>query len=153
MPWGATEHPYKVPTETLAALISLLPSEHVRLPWPNLRPSDIRTLAFKPCVGKNYISFSLFPSPVLLLPSWLLDRLICFLWRHMILLKSLALQEKKKDAPFFPHGCTERKRITVQRHARSRVHLGENSAGLCIYRRDICPSGHLGDRCLSVTHT
>ena len=63
MPWGATEHPFEVPNETLAAFISLLPSGHVRLPWPNLRPSDIQTLVFKPCVGKNYVSFSIFPSP------------------------------------------------------------------------------------------
>lgn len=41
-----------------------------------------------------------FPSPVAVV-AFLPNRLICFLWRHMILLKSLVLQEKTKDAPFF----------------------------------------------------
>ena len=31
--------------------------------------------------------------------------------------------------------------------------LERDSAGLCIYRLDICPSGHLGDRCLPVSQT
>lgn len=94
MPWGATEHPFEVPNETLAAFISLLPSGHIQLPWPNLRPSNIQTLVFEPCVGKNYLSpFSLHP---VLLPSWLLDRLICFLWGHMMLLKSLYSRRRMK---------------------------------------------------------
>ena len=40
--------------------------------------------------------------PVLLLPSWLLDRLVCFLWGHMMLLKSFCTLGEEWRCSFFP---------------------------------------------------
>ena len=134
-----------------------LPSEHFRLPGP----SDQWTLVFprgqrfcfKSCVGRNYIPFSLLPSPCAVVAGCLFDRLGLLFMKTQDAAESLPSGRRNEDAPFFLPDCTEGKPLSEGTCGLTFIYE-RDSAGLCVCKLDTCPSWYLAPwRCSPASQT